>query len=73
MAADAVTRIPTCHRSTSNSVISSEARALKMTWAKVATAMAAAVTAARDKRLNGRMEREKIGRWRPTSYVIRST
>jgi hypothetical protein len=54
----AVTRIPICQRSTSNSSIKSTARTPKALWEKVATPIAVAVTAAIEKRLNGRVEGE---------------
>ena len=53
----AVSRIPTCHRSRSNSLIRYEARTQMALWEKVATPMAVAVTAASENRLKGRTGR----------------
>src|SRR3990172_1081499 len=52
------TSAPTCHLSTSKSAIRSAASTPNMTWGKVATAMVAAVTAAREARVKGRIDRQ---------------
>ena len=51
----AVTRAPTCHLSTSKSAIRSAASTPNMICGNVATAIVAAVTAAKETRLKGRM------------------